>query len=618
MTHLTASARLKVNQDTWFLPDPNGGAYFRNNSGSFRIKGSSIAQWIEKLLPMFNREHSLEDLTKGLQAPYRKRVYEIGEMLYKNGFVRDVSRDHPHKLESSVLQTFEAQIEFIESFADSGAYRFQLSRQTKILAIGAGSFLTKLVRSLIDSGFSRIRAIVTDASGHALDELAEISGQTESGLKIGCAETQHWREAVRSADWVLYVSDRGFTDELRDLQTFCLEENKGFIPGICLKQVGLAGPVFHQQGDGCLKDAWRRLHRPALHEERTLRTFPSAGKDMLANVIVFELMKATAEIAPLSKKNQVYLIDLATLEGGWHMFLPHPDFACGKDSPELICDLEAKLSERPGREAESRLFQCFSELTSPVTGIFHLWEEKHLRQLPLAQCFVQTADPLSSGPAELLPKTVSVGLTHQEARREAGLTGIEMYASRLNRSYPSNGELFAIAAGETLAEGVLRGLEKCLEHRLRERIKSGKETISLVQLGGMEDRHTAFYLKALTVLYGKPEIGLGKNIQGFPVAWAGIRDRWYGSSGLNITFALRKALERALTDKDPVKGADILLESSDLKLATPVSADLQQTLLSALKNNCGLQLYVYELPAEPFFKEKLAGIYCVQLRKEES
>ncbi|MEC0475104.1 putative thiazole-containing bacteriocin maturation protein [Bacillus licheniformis] len=616
MTHLTASARLKVNRDTWFLPDPNGGAYFRNNSGSFRIKGSSIAQWFEKLLPMFNGEHSLEDLTKGLQAPYRKRVYEIGETLYKNGFVRDVSRDHPHKLESSVLKTYEAQIEFIESFADSGAYRFQLSRQTKILAAGTGSFLTKLVRSLIDSGFSRIRAIVTDASGHALDELAEISEQTESGLEIGFAETQHWREAVRSADWVLYVSDRGFTDDLHDLQTFCLEENKGFIPGICLKQVGLAGPVFQQHGDSRFEAAWRRLHRSALHEERTLGTFPLAGKDMLANVIVFELMKAAAELEPLFKKNQVYLLDLATLEGGWHAFLPHPDFSCGKDSAELICDLEAKLSEHPGKETESRLFQCFTELTSPVTGIFHLWEEKHLPQLPLAQCFVQTADPLSSGPAELLPETVSVGLTHQEARREAGLTGIEMYASRLTRSYPNNGD-FAIATGETLAEGVLRGLEKCLEHRLCERIKSGKEMISLVQLDGIEDRHSAFYLKALTVLYGQPEIGLGKNIEGFPVAWAGIRGRWYRSSGLNITSALRKVLERALTDKDPLKGADVLLEPGELKLAIPVSAALQKTLLSALKNNRGLQLYVYELPVEPFLKEKLAGIYCVQLRKEE-
>ena len=76
-------------------------------------------------------------------------------------------------------------------------------------------------------------------------------------------------------------------------------------------------------------------------------------------------------------------------------------------------------------------------------------------------------------------------------------------------------------------------------------------------------------------------------------------------------------LERALTDKDPLKGADVLLEPGELKLAIPVSAALKKTLLSALKNNRGLQLYVYELPVEPFLKEKLAGIYCVQLRKEE-
>ena len=152
---------------------------------------------------MFN-VYSLEDLTKGLQAPYRKRVYEIGETLYKNGFVRDVSRDHPHKLESSVLKTYEAQIEFIESFADP---RLPLSAVAPNQNIGCRDWLLshEIGPVAIYSGFSRIRAIVTDASGHALDELAEISEQTESGLEIGFAETQHWRMAVRSADRVLYV-----------------------------------------------------------------------------------------------------------------------------------------------------------------------------------------------------------------------------------------------------------------------------------------------------------------------------------------------------------------------------------------------------------------------------
>jgi hypothetical protein len=60
-----------------FFPDANGGVYFRNNVGSFRMEGNTIAQWIEKLMPMFNGEYTLDDLTEGLPTPYRERVYVI-------------------------------------------------------------------------------------------------------------------------------------------------------------------------------------------------------------------------------------------------------------------------------------------------------------------------------------------------------------------------------------------------------------------------------------------------------------------------------------------------------------------------------------------------------------
>ncbi|SFJ91920.1 hypothetical protein SAMN05421852_1393 [Thermoflavimicrobium dichotomicum] len=51
MTNLDPFMRLKVKGDTFFLPDPNGGVYFRNNLCSFRIEGWTIDQWIEKLIP---------------------------------------------------------------------------------------------------------------------------------------------------------------------------------------------------------------------------------------------------------------------------------------------------------------------------------------------------------------------------------------------------------------------------------------------------------------------------------------------------------------------------------------------------------------------------------------
>lgn len=55
---------------------------------------------------MFNGEYTLEELRTGLSSLYRNYVYEIAEVLYQNGFVRDVSRDRPHQLTEKVLKIF--------------------------------------------------------------------------------------------------------------------------------------------------------------------------------------------------------------------------------------------------------------------------------------------------------------------------------------------------------------------------------------------------------------------------------------------------------------------------------------------------------------------------------
>ncbi|WP_270568274.1 putative thiazole-containing bacteriocin maturation protein [Bacillus sonorensis] len=622
MTNLTASARLKVKQDTCFLPDPAGGVYVRNNSGSFRMKGASIYQWIEKLLPMFNGEHTLEELTNGLPAPYRDRVFDIGGMLYKNGFVRDVSRDRPHQLEENVLKKYASQIEFIESFADSGAYRFQLCRQANILVAGSGSFLISLVRSLAESGFAKIHVFFTEArSDHqtALEELEAYARQADGDM-IELTAVQDWREAVKSCDWILYASEIDDPEKLLALQSVCREEKKRLFPAVCLKQIGLAGPFVHQDGDGCFESAWRRIHRSALQEERKVDTFPAAGKDMLANVIVFELFKTVSGLASLTKRNECYLVDLSTLEGVWCPFLPHPLVSSDGGMAELVRDIEAKVQNRSKPKEKGRLFQLFSQLTSEKAGIFRLWEEKHLKQLPLSQCFVQVANPLSEGPAELLEKTVCSGFTHEEARREAGLKGIEMYGAKLADVSVIEDGFLGIGTGETIAESVLRGLQKSLDAELQKRAKSGGETASPLSIGMINDKRAAFYLNALSIMHGTPEIGLGKDISGFPVVWTGVCGRWYGSAGINITLALRNALQQALMNTRPLEEAAVILAENKIRLDIPVCEDHTQLLDTALKSirRNGLQLLVYDVPAEPFFEKALAGIYAVRLKKEEA
>lgn len=656
MISLNPSMRLKVKRDTFFLPDSNRGVYFRNNISSFRMEGSTIDQWVEKLIPMFNGEYTLGNLTEGLPAAYRDRVYEIAEVLYRNGFVRDVSQDHPHQLVDQVLKRHASQIEFVDSFVDSGAYRFQTYRQAKVLAVGSGPFFISLVSSLIESGLPKFKTLITDTTvptnRRRLMELVAHARKTDPEVEVEVEEVNlkddgvnFWRESVKPFDSILYVSQEVNLEELRILHTVCGEEKKAFLPAICLQQVGIAGPLVTPESEASWESAWRRLHQSVLFKNQELPVFSSTAVAILANVIVFELFKEVTGVTEREQKNQFFLLDLDTLEGHWHSFIPHP-LVTGRISAEWVEDFDMRLEQGLSSGESSELLLYFYQLTSEVSGIFHLWEEEDLKQLPLAQCRVQAVDPLSEGPAELLRDIVCSGLTHEEARREAGFAGIEAYVSRMvGLLAPSllphqevEGrmlelqEFVGVGAGETFAEGVCRGLQKCLAEELNIQQRDQKISIFPVQLNAVEDERCRYYLQALTTIQGAPVIGLGREVSGFPVVWLGTSEGWYRSVDLNITMALRKALQQALIKvQNPntcltaqvFEGSSLHLEEMvPQSLVIPACEEriLSENLQSAMEvlQRNHKRLAVFEPEIEPLLKKGLAGVFGVLLREEES
>ncbi|PEJ33248.1 putative thiazole-containing bacteriocin maturation protein [Peribacillus butanolivorans] len=647
MENLTPSMRLKVKRDTFFLPDPNRGVYFRNNLSSFRMEGSTIAQWIEKLLPMFNGDHSLRELTDGLPGPYRDRVWEIAGVLYRNGFVRDISQDRPHQLSDKVLINHASQIEFLESFSDSGANRFQTYRQEKVLAVGSGPFFISLVSALIESGLPKFHILITDSvptNRIRLKELVAHARKTDLEVSVEEInlekEESSWQEIVRPFNSILFVSQEGDVEELRELHAVCRQEKKVLLPAISLNHVGLAGPLVHPDSMGCWESAWRRIHQSVLSKDQKLPAFSSTAGAMLANVIVFELFKKTTGVTESEQNNQFYMLDMETLEGNWNSFIPHP-LVTGNTAANWVQDFELRLNQRLSKNEEGKLFIHFSLLTSEHSGIFHSWDEGDLKQLPLAQCRVQVVDPMSEGPAELLPDIICTDLTHEGARREAGLTGIESYASETARHLMPTlspvlevglKEFVGIGAGVTFAECVCRGLQKCLEDEFGKQQINQKNLVARVQLKAVEDERCLYYLQALTTIAGEPTIGLGGEMSGFPLVWVGTDDSWYGCVGLNKTMALRNALQQAvmkaqnqtvcLTDQVVEVPAVFLEENEPLNLVIPTceettQSELLQSAMKVLERN-RKRLLVFELELEPFLKKELAGVFGVLLREEES
>ncbi|XEC94207.1 putative thiazole-containing bacteriocin maturation protein [Paenibacillus tarimensis] len=651
---LNPSARLKVKGDTFFLPDPDGSVYFRNNTGSFRMEGKAIDKWIEKLIPAFNGEHTIADITNGLSVPYRERVYEIAEVLYKNGFIRDVSQDRPHQLTDAVMKKYGSQIEFLDSFGGSGAYRFQKYRQSKVLAAGSGPFLVSLIRALLESGLPALHILDTGrepADRQRIMELIAFARRTDPEVEVHEAVLQKergivWREAVQPFDAVMYVSSESDVGELRALHAVCREEKKLLLPAVCLRQAGMAGPLVFPESEGCWESALRRVHLSTFTRDPQSNAFSSTAEAMLANVIAFEWFKTATDDASLTTKNRFYLLDPETLEGSWHSFLPHP-LVTERPGAKWIHDFELFLEQSPDNREADGWMNFFSRLTSKESGIFHIWEEGDLNQLPLSLCRVQPADPLSEGPAGLLPEIVCSGLTHEEARREAGLAGIEAYVGRMADLLISEiameretGDLaeskfsdyIGVGAGETLAEGVCRGLHKCLSDILRKQLEVQKPVVTIVQPDQVEDERSSYYWRALSAMHSEPVIGLGEEVIGFPVVWIRSNGCWYASSGLNRTIALRKALQQALMKeqnnltrhmKQPLGISSVILdEKQERNISFPEWNEGEylgaiQSALPVLKRN-HIRLAVFDLAVEPFLQEGLAGTVGVSLRSGET
>ncbi|HFJ9272269.1 putative thiazole-containing bacteriocin maturation protein [Bacillus cereus] len=637
MNNLPIHAKLKVNKDTFFLPDSNGGVYFRNNASSFRMDGDGIYDWIEKLMPMFNGNYSLAEITDGLPLPYQNRVFEIGEILYENGFVRDANQDAPHELNSTLLDRYASQIEFLEADSHSGALKFETYRGANVLVLGSGDMLTSLVSSLLESGLPTFHYLVTDRDETNYDrihELIECAYEVDNSVLLQEIDTtidRPLREVFEPFDWILYVSQNGDIDGLKTVHTICRETKKNFIPAICLSTLGIAGPVVTENRDECWESAWHRLHETTLQNENSSDSFSPITSAMLANVIVFELFKHVADDSYREKESQFFLLNYETLEGTWHPFIKHPLVTDENFTIDTIENISEKLEHRYGQHTSTDVFRFFDSLTSKEAGIFHVWDEQDSYQLPLSQCYIQVATPLSDGPAPLLPLMTRSGLTHNEARREAGLTGIETYVAEIiHRLIPEHNNI-GIGAGETMTEGFYRALQQHLNNKLYERQSHILEELTTVDLIDIQDKHCRFYYDALSTIHETPKIAMSEEILSFPVVWVGINDRWYGASNINMTLALRNALQLSLfhvqNEEIPYR-ANILPESSIILYDTDsfrVEIQAEEEIPSVQSLQLALQHleehnfypFVFDLAIEPFLKENLDGVYGVLIAKED-
>lgn len=524
-----------------------------------------------------------------------------------------------------------------------------------VLAVGSGTILISLVKAWYASGLSGIDVLITNAQSTDEEELKRVPEQALIGDSealpniIAAAEDNEagWAAAVRPFSFIMYVAQHGDPEELQKLQAACRAEKKPLLPAMLVRGMGMAGPLLHPEGNGSWASAWRRVHASVFPADWETRSVSATASDLLANLIVNEWrnlgtneteeMEETEETEETDEaedtaergancSDQCYLLHSVTLEGSWHPILPHP-LESGHEPVRSAMDAELTLGTDQEPDPEE-WFSWFSSLTSEASGIFHAWDEGALSQLPLAQCLVEPADPLSEGPAKLLPTIVGSGLTHAEARRESGLAGLEAYTARmaplLLPGLPSSRrEDIHIGAGFTFAEAVGRGLKACLNKELGRRVHGHVQILTRMEGTRIEDVHCRYYLQALDILEGEPLIASGEPLLGFPAVWVRSGTSWYGSVGLHLTLALRQSLQNALmkTESTPVssvtwhdhKQPGVIIPSGNAIELAPCIRLAVQTLKLHRK-----RLEVFDMRYESFLRDGPIAVVGLVLREEES
>ncbi|MEU6479163.1 hypothetical protein ABZ858_20195 [Streptomyces sp. NPDC047017] len=412
--------RPKLKSDVLYVPTDDGVHVF-GAGADVALRGRAAARWLDRLAPHLDGRTELAELVRGLAEDKRRAVDALVRRLHAAGSVLDAAEDLPHGLTERELETYAAEIAFVEYYLDSAPRRFETYRDSSVVVMGAGPVFVSLVCSALHSGVRRLRAVRTAEAATDSGRLAELAAEALRRDPEQEVEHAAWSDAEEAAaaraDVVLHVVSAGdAVDRAVRLDRLCRDSGALLVQGLVLDDVAWLGPC----GPGWAS-AWARLGAAGPYRDGRFLGGPAAA--VVAGHLGLAAFKARTGISG-SHETELTRVDLETLRTSTHAFLPHP---------------QARTAVRPEREAEfagrvralqaagpvgaeefsARAARCFD----PCLGVLRGLDEGEFTQVPLN--VTEAVRPTDDGG----PRVFGAGTSFAEARRAAALRGLAAYAA---------------------------------------------------------------------------------------------------------------------------------------------------------------------------------------------
>ncbi|GAA2272618.1 hypothetical protein GCM10010430_68230 [Kitasatospora cystarginea] len=419
--------RPKLKSDVLYVPTGDGVHVF-GAGADVALRGRSAYQWLDRIAPYLDGSREFDDLVRDLPDDKRAVVEALVRRLHAAGCLVDATEDLPHGLTARELETYAADIAFVEYHRDSAAQRFESWRNSTVVVLGSGPAFTALVCSALHCGVRRLRAVRTPENATDTARLAESAveaarrdpDQTLVQVPLSDAE----EAALARADVVLHVASAHEVDRAVRLAGLCRTSGTLLVQGLVLDDVAWLGPA-----GSAWESAWLRLGAHGPFRESEFLTGPAAA--VVAGHLGLAAFRAVTGVTTPDDTN-LTRIDLETLRTSVHSFLPHPTARPARPEAEArFADRITRLSSAdPVTEQDfsARAARCFD----PHTGILRSLDEGAFTQLPLNVTeavphlnVTEAVPPHSDG----TPRVFGSGLGFVEARQRAALRGLAVYAA---------------------------------------------------------------------------------------------------------------------------------------------------------------------------------------------
>ncbi|ASO20674.1 hypothetical protein FHR81_005558 [Actinoalloteichus hoggarensis] len=408
---------LRLRADAYYVPVADG-VWIRTTDGSFRLRGRTVATWVERLAPLLDRGVAPDRLLASLPTEQAGFVRTLLSALERHGVVR---REDPEAapIPVDVERAFPQQVEFLRHLvADPGAAMTAV-RACPVSVAGPVERAAPLAAILLESGFGDVSLLDAEPT-------AELSNLPEA-LGVPARVRRATRDV--GAHVLGVFADGEDATALRVAET-ALAEGRGSWLGLTRGQAMLLKAQIPGSDAACIRCAWRRL----VHAATALPCAPGLGPvpvSIAGAVLVHDLFRHVSGAVGAGRppESEGVVVDLTRLSiwrqpvdvdptcdllgtaGHVGVTAPAHDEASGSAPTSDPADWGGVLAERLLSAS------CFG----PVAAC----SPEDLPQLPLASARLRVNRPGRVEPAASVADVLVVGENMPDVRREAGLLSLE-------------------------------------------------------------------------------------------------------------------------------------------------------------------------------------------------